>query len=176
MNNQERFKGKRTLFITGERAQESSARAKYKTFEPHRSHAKCRHVDAWRPIHGWSEEQVWEIIQRYQVNPHPAYKLGFGRLSCMNCIFASPNQQASIRAIDPDRFDWVVRKEVEFGKTIHRKHPWSVLVDKGTPYPAIAANPRWVKDAMSSDYNDDIIVDAWQAPSGVFSDDAAGPT
>ena len=176
MNNQERFKGKRTLVVTGERAEESSARAKYKAFEPHRSHAQCRHVDAWRPIHDWPESKVWDIMERYSINPHPAYVLGFGRLSCMNCIFANPDQQASIRVIDPARFDWVVRKEDEFGKTIHRKHPWSVLVERGTPYPAIAQNPELVAISMSSSYDLNIITCDWHLPAGAFAEGQSGPT
>ena len=34
---QDRFLGRRTLVVTGERAQESAARARYATFEPHRT-------------------------------------------------------------------------------------------------------------------------------------------
>ncbi|WP_322883856.1 phosphoadenosine phosphosulfate reductase domain-containing protein [Microvirga lotononidis] len=101
MCNQGRFLGKKTLFVTGERAQESAARARYKTFEPHRTNRRDgtrrnRYVDHWRPIHVWDERQVWEIIERHRVAPHPAYDAGFGRVSRMNCIFASPRQLSSI--------------------------------------------------------------------------------
>lgn len=86
IRNQKRFDHSRTLVISGERAEESAARANYKTFEPHRSDnrggRKGRHVDHWRPVHGWSEAEVWAIIEKYQVNPHPAYHLGWGRVSC----------------------------------------------------------------------------------------------
>ncbi len=37
INNQARFLNKKTLVVTGERAEESAARAKYKTFEPDRA-------------------------------------------------------------------------------------------------------------------------------------------
>lgn len=26
-----------------------------------------RHIDAWRPVHEWSEQQVWDIIRRWKV-------------------------------------------------------------------------------------------------------------
>ena len=72
ITNQPRFDGKRTLVVTGERAQESSNRAKYATLEPHRTSALKRHVDHWRPVHGHSEAQVWEAIRKHGIVPHPA--------------------------------------------------------------------------------------------------------
>src|SRR3546814_19920193 len=82
IRNQDRFLGKRTLVVTGERAQESVARSKYQTFERHRTDTrdgtrKARHVDHWRPIHAWTEEQVWAVIQRFGIVPHVAYQLGW---------------------------------------------------------------------------------------------------
>jgi 3'-phosphoadenosine 5'-phosphosulfate sulfotransferase (PAPS reductase)/FAD synthetase len=175
MNNQERFKGKRTLFITGERAQESTARANYKTEEPHRCNVKSRHVDAWRPIHKWKEEQVWDLFEKYKVRPHPAYELGFGRVSCMNCIFSSKNQIASVKELDPVRFEWVCKKEEQFGKTIHRSKSWREQVTKGTSYDAIAKNPDIAELAMSEEYSESIIVDKWVLPAGAFGE-STGPT
>lgn len=103
LRHQERFNDTRTLFITGERATESAARSNYKTFEPHRADLRDgksrRHIDHWRPVHAWDEAQVWNVIKKYRVNPHPAYKLGWGRVSCCTCIFGSPDQWASVRAI-----------------------------------------------------------------------------
>jgi 3'-phosphoadenosine 5'-phosphosulfate sulfotransferase (PAPS reductase)/FAD synthetase len=64
--NQKRFLGKRTLFITGERAEESASRAKYQEWEEHKSHSAKREVTHWRPIHKWSELKVWQIIRHLQ--------------------------------------------------------------------------------------------------------------
>ncbi len=175
MNNQERFKGKKTLFVTGERAQESSARAKYKTEEPHRCNTQSRHVDAWRPIHGWKEEQVWELFQKYKIRSHPAYELGFGRVSCLNCIFSSKHQIASIKELDPSRFEWVCKKEEQFGKTIHRTKPWKEQVLTGVPYSAIQAYPEIAELAMSEEYTEDIIMKDWVIPAGAFGE-STGPT
>lgn len=87
IRNQKRFNDSKTLTISGERAEESAARANYKGFEPDRADKRngrnARHVDRWRPIHGWSEGEVWAIIKKYGVNPHPAYWLGWGRVSCL---------------------------------------------------------------------------------------------
>jgi 3'-phosphoadenosine 5'-phosphosulfate sulfotransferase (PAPS reductase)/FAD synthetase len=86
IRNQKRFNNSRTLTISGERAEESAARANYKEFEPDRSDNRngrtARHVDRWRPVHAWTEAEIWAIIKKYSVNPHPAYWLGWGRVSC----------------------------------------------------------------------------------------------
>lgn len=91
IRNQKRFDHTRTLTISGERRQESRARAGYSEFEVDRSDARAgrskRHVDRWRPVIDLTEQQVWEMLERHRVDPHPAYKLGWSRLSCQNCIF-----------------------------------------------------------------------------------------
>ena len=64
LRNQERFRNSRTLFVTGERAEESPNRARYETFARHdadrRDSPKLRrHIDHWRPIHAMTTAQVW---------------------------------------------------------------------------------------------------------------------
>lgn len=179
ITNQTRFTGSRTLVITGERAEESSARAKYKALEPHRTdrrHGRLkRHVDHFRPVLSWSEEEVWQIIARHGVVPHPAYFVGFGRCSCSICIFGSPNQWATIRKIDPQRFARVAAYEEEFGLTIHRTRTVVEQADRGIPYEA--ATERNARIALSHTYDQPILVDPgdWEFPAGAFGE-SAGPT
>ena len=189
INNEPRFETGRTLVITGERAQESSARANYKTFEPHRSdprsdkkwvghldgRAPKRWVDQWRAIHKWDEAKVWAIIKRYGVVLHPAYRLGWSRLSCMTCIFGSPNQWATIRAVFPHRFQMIAEREAQFGVTIQHKATVHQLADRGTPYAAALANPDLVRLAESDVWEGPIFTDDWQMPAGAFGENA-GPT
>lgn len=174
---QTRFAHKRTLFVTGERAEESSARSKYKTFEPHRTdrrHGRSkRHVDHYRPVHSWSEQEVWDIIKRHRINPHPAYKLGWGRLSCMTCIFGSAAQWASVKAIDPDRFERIANYEDEFGLTIHRTQSVRERVAKAKPYSSL--DPQLIESALSVEFKESIIVDDWTLPAGAFGE-SNGPT
>lgn len=181
IKNQERFYGLHTLFVTGERAEESKARSNYKIFEPHRTDnrdsknvTKRRKIDHWRPIHGWLEKSVWEIIERHQINPHPAYRLGWGRVSCLSCIFGSPNQWASIRAIAPDWFNRIAGYETQFGKTIQRSKTIIDLADRGIPYPA-TNNPALVSEAMSQDWHGPVVLTPWPLPPGAYGENA-GPT
>lgn len=173
--NQDRFRGARVLVLTGERAQESTARSKYRTFEPHRNHAPGprarRHVDHWRAIHGWSEEQVWEIMERHGVDPHPCYHLGWGRASCQTCIFGSKDQWASIRAISPERFAMLVQLEKEFGHTLRNGITLDALADQGRPY---EMDPEMVRLALSTTYDRPIIIDPWKLPRGAYGE-SAGP-
>jgi len=177
INNQERFLGKRTLVVTGERAEESAARAKYKTFEPHRCHrvgARVqRHVDHWRPVHGWPEAEVWAIIERWKIQPHPAYRLGWGRLSCAACIFGSSNQWASLKAVNPEQFTKVANYEAEFGCTIHRTRSVTEQAERGTAYEAI--DPALVEEALNTEYTGDVFVEDWELPAGAFGENC-GPS
>jgi len=177
IRNHPKFLGTRTLVLTGERAEESPARAKYATFEPHRSDTRTstkvpRHVDVWRSVHGWSEARVWDIIARWKLQPHPAYVLGWSRLSCRLCLFGSKNQWASARKVAPEQFNRVANYEREFGITIHRKKSVVEQADAGTPYPL---DPKWVEAANKKTWELPIFVDSWALPAGAYGE-AAGPT
>ena len=178
LNNEKRFTFGKTLVITGERAQESAARAKYKEFEPHRSDNRDgkrvkRYIDHWRPVHGWDEAKVWEIIKRHKILVHPAYLLGWGRLSCMTCIFGSDAQWASVREIDPDRFNELSGLEKQFGCTIHRTKSLLERVQNARPY--VDMDPMLVQLALGPVYTLPITVDSWTLPAGAFGE-SAGPT
>jgi 3'-phosphoadenosine 5'-phosphosulfate sulfotransferase (PAPS reductase)/FAD synthetase len=179
IRNQERFTGKRTIFITGERAQESSARAKYNTFEPDRSDNRngkrvMRLVDHYRPVHSWMEERVWEAIERHKIRAHPAYYLGWGRVSCAACIFGSKDQWASLYQINPQQVQRIIDYEEQFGVTIKRKDAVADIIKAGTPYPDM--DPEIVNLALGNTFNKSIIVDGdWTLPNGAFGD-SAGPS
>jgi 3'-phosphoadenosine 5'-phosphosulfate sulfotransferase (PAPS reductase)/FAD synthetase len=172
-----RFLTGKTLVVTGERADESTNRAGYAKFERYRAHRigkrVQRYVDHWRPAHGWSEEQVWAIIERHCVNPHPAYKLGFGRCSCRFCIFLGPDHWATLRKYFPMAFAKVAGYEDEFGVTIARSRSIIAAADAGTP---MVLDEHQVMIANSEEYLDDIIVKGpWTLPKGAYGD-SAGPT
>jgi 3'-phosphoadenosine 5'-phosphosulfate sulfotransferase (PAPS reductase)/FAD synthetase len=177
ITNQDRFLAGKTLFISGERAEESPGRARYAEFEPHRTDTRNskvkrqrRWVDHWRPVHKWSTAQVWEIIERWRVVAHPAYFLGWGRLSCFMCIFGSPNQWASIREIASDRFEQTALYEEEFGCTINRTESVRQRAARGKPY---RMNPWDIRQALAEEYIAPIILPDgadWQLPAGAFGE------
>jgi 3'-phosphoadenosine 5'-phosphosulfate sulfotransferase (PAPS reductase)/FAD synthetase len=76
----------------GMRSGESCARSKLKPFKLDRPNTNGRRVvHVWLPIHGWTQEQVWERIRASGVPHHYAYDLGMPRLSCCFCIYAPKN-------------------------------------------------------------------------------------
>jgi len=75
------YKNGTFLLITGERREESASRATYAEVEKHRRSNKSRRVDHWRAVIDWDEAKVWGIIERWKIQVHPAYRLGWGRVS-----------------------------------------------------------------------------------------------
>ncbi|MEV4868548.1 phosphoadenosine phosphosulfate reductase family protein [Streptomyces syringium] len=77
----------RILNCMGQRAAESALRAKLAAVEIDRpaSNGK-RHVTTWRPIHGWTDAEVWKEIARSGLPYHEAYDWGMSRLSCSFCV------------------------------------------------------------------------------------------
>lgn len=175
IRNQERFNGKKTLVVSGERGEESKARAGYAQFEPDRADNRNgkskRHVDRFRPIRDWKESEVWSIIERFRVRVHPAYYLGFGRVSCKFCIFGNQNQFASAFAISPEQGARISQYEDQFGTTIKRKESLVEYIAKGTPY---EMDKVTIDLATSEEYSEPIFTDDWVLPSGAFGE-SCGP-
>lgn len=166
----------KTLVLSGERAEESTSRAKYKQFEAHRCDNRTgtrikRYIDVWRAVHSWSETEVWEIIKRWGVVSHPAYHLGFGRCSCRCCVFGSKNQWATVRAIAPEQFNVIAGYECEFKVTIHRKETVTQRADAGVPY---ETDPKWVAIANGTTFDIPVFTDAWELPKGAYGE-SCGP-
>lgn len=179
LRNQDRFEQARTLFVTGERAEEGPKRARYNVFEPQtrtdrREGELGRHVDHYRPVHHLSKCAVWALLERFNVNPHPCYKLGWGRCSCAACIFGNKHQWASLRHANPAQFRGIAKKEALTGQTIKRSGLNVIqLADRGTPYPDM--DPHDIETALSPIYNEPIFVYPWTLPKGAYGD-SCGPT
>lgn len=176
IRNQERFNGLRTMVISGERGEESPARAKYQVWEADRSDLRNgkqfqRLVERHRPIKDWKEEEVWAIIERNKVQVHPAYYLGFGRLSCRFCIFGNANQLASAYQVAPKQGEEIIQFEELFGKTIKRDGTLREYINRGTPYQMDA---QMVEASTSETYTLPIFTDNWVLPSGAYGD-GCGP-
>lgn len=178
LRNQERFNHARTLFECGERAQESPGRATYATFEPDDADARDsvglgRHIDRYRPVHSWKEAEVWAIMERWRINPHPAYRLGWSRCSCSACIFNGPDQFATLEKIYPKQFYRLAGLEKELGRTIKRDMSLLELILKGIPF---TVNEADVRAALSEEWHEPIVLapGEWVLPLGAFAENA-GP-
>lgn len=173
------YQGKNVLVVTGERRQESSARAKYAESEDHRTNTRNRTVHQWRNVIDWSEEQIWEIIKRWNIRPHPAYQLGWGRTSCLACIFGDENQWASVRSIAPDRFRRIAQLEQDFRSTIRKGHSVEELASRGREF--ISDKPSDLRAlAMSPDaFTKELFLlatgETWTLPAGAYKR-CGGPT
>jgi 3'-phosphoadenosine 5'-phosphosulfate sulfotransferase (PAPS reductase)/FAD synthetase len=174
VRNQDRFRGIKTCFVSGERGEESAARAKYADLEIDRSDNRdgksfARYVDRWRPIKGWLEKDVWGIIERWRIRLHPAYYMGWSRLSCKICIFGDKDQMASANVVSPVQTGEVADYEELFGVTIKRNMSMRDLLRLGKPYEAIT--PELTLLATSFEYNETIILDEseyWVLPAGAY--------
>lgn len=170
INNDPRFAKATVLEITGERRQESIKRAHYATVERHKSTTKKRRVDQWRAILDWPEEKVWEIIERWRIRPHPAYYLGFGRVSCLPCIFSNPDQWASVQALDPALFSRILGYEHQFGRTIQAGGDIAQHAAQGVSH--VPYDPAMISLAMNEHLPADYVIlkegEPWIMPPGAF--------
>ena len=176
--NEPGFKEGKYLVLTGERREESSARFRYLDMEMDHGNTKTRLVHRWRSVIDWPEEKIWEIFAEYKVQPHPAYYLGFSRVSCMTCVFSGPDHWATIREIDPERFRILVELEKELNHTIDHKLTLKHMADRGRSfvgtYPEAA---NWIAKALTNNFRPkDIFTDRWALPAGAFGGPEGGPT
>lgn len=180
LNNQARFEGQKVLFITGERRQESANRARYNQLEPHacdrRAGRKARHVDAWRPVLDWSEEQVWDALARHGVVAPVPYRLGWGRSSCMKCIFNDPTIWATLHHHFPGSLDAIADYEARFNTTISRNRI-PILDLSRRAKPLEITDEAAFQQALAAEYTLPIWQPRadWTLPTGAFARTGCGP-
>lgn len=173
LRHQKRFQNARTLVLSGERGEESKQRAGYAIIEPDRADLRNghspRYVDRFRPIRDWKEQQIWDILEKYRVRPHPCYFMGFGRCSCKFCIFGNCHQFASAACISPGQANDLIKFEKDFGYTMKRDTDLASLIRKGVPYDSITEELKQI--ATSYEYTAPVLVsdkETWRLPSGAF--------
>lgn len=161
------------VVCTGERRQESANRAKYLEVEPHRTDSKLRKVTSWRPIIDWSERDVWEIMERWKIQPHPAYMLGWSRCSCQLCIFGSNNTWASIAELSPEKIGFIADLEKKLDHTLYKGITITEKVEKGVSFITPENKARWAAEALGQ-FTSPIFVDSWVVPQGAYSTEGSG--
>lgn len=180
LTNQDRFNNSKTLFITGERREESPGRSRYNQLQHHavdrRDGKLGRSIDHWRPVLNFTEEQVWQIMERHGVLPNPAYRLGWSRSSCQICVFNSPKIWATMLEHFPDRVREIASYEIEFGKSIHRSQKNVLeLAKESTPF--IVNDEVALAQSTMTEYQLPIFATddhPWKLPAGAFSREGCG--
>lgn len=180
LNNQSRFLGTRTLFITGERREESANRARYFQLERHASDTrfgrKARHVDAWRPVLDWDENRVWETLERHGVLAPVPYRLGWSRSSCQACVFNSDAIWATIAHYFPEKAQRIADYEQQFGTTISRDK-LTVLERARRSRPFEIEDLAALEQATRPDYTLPVFAapgTPWVLPAGAFRSEGCG--
>lgn len=179
-SNLDKTKGNtKILIVSGERRGESAGRSKYNEMEIHRTNAEKkahRIVHQWRPVIDYSEKDVWEVLKRHKVNPHPCYRAGWNRCSCAMCIFSTPSLFAGIKELYPDDFEQLKQDEKILGFTLDNKCDLDTFVGdaKSCVYHGDA---KALNSLITGEFSvDDIYVKGdWKYPAGAFHGAEGGP-
>jgi DNA sulfur modification protein DndC len=93
----------------GMRADESSSRAKLRTFKLHAGNSKAgREWYDWLPVHALTADEVFATIASAGQQPHPVYARGMRRFSCCFCVMASEQDlrtAAQLSKSNPELFN-----------------------------------------------------------------------
>ena len=162
---------KKILIVSGERRGESAGRAKYNEMEVHRTNAEAkahRIVHQWRAVIDYSEKDVWELLKRHHINPHPCYRIGWNRCSCAMCIFSTPRLFAGFKELFPDEFAELRHDEEVLGFTLDNKKNLDEFV--GCAESCVCwDDQKAIHSILTGEFGtDDIYVKNWNYPVGAF--------
>lgn len=165
------------LFVDGIRRMESSNRSKYNEIETNSCTALTRNriIHTWRAVIEWSEEMVWNIMEKYHIAPHPCYRLGWSRCSCAMCIFSMPCHFKGISEVLPDRFKQLKKLENELGFTLDNKRDLDRYIEGAV---SCISNRdeiliRYIQEGfLPKEY---IYMRNWELPAGAFHGSEGGP-
>lgn len=173
MTNHPDYQDGRFVICTGERRQESPKRSGYSPTAPHKAKTKARDVIQWRPVLNWDEAEVWSIMERHGIQPHPCYMLGWSRCSCQLCIFGSDNTWASVQELDENKIMELAIREERFGYTLYNGIDIIEKAARGTSFIPADMKERWAKEALTA-FTSPIIIDNWTLPAGAASTEISG--
>jgi len=70
-----------------------------------------------RPLLKWTIEQVFGIMEKYNIKPNPLYKMGMSRVGCMPCIMSNHKEMRVLIKNKPDVIEKILNLENEVGRT-----------------------------------------------------------
>ncbi len=169
----------KVLVVSGERRGESRGRSRYNEMEIHRTNAEKkahRTVHQWRPVIDYSEKDVWEVLKRHKVNPHPCYRAGWNRCSCAMCIFSTPALFAGVKELYPEEFELLKQDEKILGFTLDNKCDLETFI-RGAGSCVYRGDKPAIHSLVTGEFTaDDVYVEGdWMYPAGAFHGAEGGP-
>ena len=169
---------RKILVVSGERRGESNSRANYNEMEIHRTNAEARAkriVHQWRCVIDYSEKDVWEVLKRHKVNPHPCYRVGWNRCSCAACIFSTPKLFKGYKELYPEEFELLRRDEDILGFTLDNKKNLDEFIGNAESC-VYAGDQKAMNSILTGEFPvEDIYTDKWMYPAGAFHGSEGGP-
>lgn len=167
------------LIVSGERRGESVGRSKYNEIEIHRTNAVSKHhrtVHQWRPVIGYSEKDIWEVLKRHKVNPHPCYRAGWNRCSCAMCIFSTPQLFAGIRELYPKEYALLCQDEKVLGFTLDNHCDLETYIGSADSC-VYHGDKEAIQSLLTGEFPVESVYvkDKWKYPVGAFHGAAGGP-
>lgn len=113
--------GAKCLFVSGERRDESTGRAKLPELEYHSTTLKTKRVADftchwYRPCLDYEKGKMFEQGRELKLEPHPCYEY-VGRCSCMFCMFMPERHAAENMKRYPEMAAEYVRAEMKIQHT-----------------------------------------------------------
>lgn len=179
IRNLESCSGSRILIVSGERRGESAGRSRYNEIELHRTHAvkkSNRLVHVWRPVIDYHEGDVWAVLKRNNIRPHPCYSAGWNRCSCMMCIFSRPEHWAGIRELFPKDFAALREDEHRLGFTIDNTADLDTFI--GDARSCVRTDSMAIQQLITGHFSAKDVYTApgtWRHPAGAFHGGEGGP-
>lgn len=117
--------GRKCLFVSGERRDESRSRAKLPEIEYHSTTLKTKRVADfichwYRPCLDYEKGKMFEMGKELELEPHFCYEY-VGRCSCMACIFMSDKHTIENMKRYPEILKPYVDAEIKLGHTWKNK-------------------------------------------------------
>lgn len=116
----------------------------------------------------YSEKDVWELLKRHHINPHPCYRIGWNRCSCMMCIFSTPRLFAGVKELFPDDYAALRHDEEVLGFTLDNKKNLDEFI--GDTKSCVCWDDRKaIHSILTGEFTtDDIYINDWKYPVGAF--------
>lgn len=167
------------LIVSGERRGESVGRSKYNEIEIHRTNAVSKHhrtVHQWRPVIDYSEKDIWEVLKRHKVNPHPCYRAGWNRCSCAMCIFSTPRLFAGIRELYPKEYALLCQDEKVLGFTLDNHCDLETYIGSADSC-VYHGDKEAIQSLLTGEFPVESVYvkDKWKYPAGAFHGATGGP-